>query len=157
MHAVEHLLPDVTATASLASALARLVVKGDVILLEGDLGVGKTAFAKHFINTLLDEPEEVPSPTFTLVQTFQTPDFSIWHFDLYRLQHEEEVYELGIEDAFAEGVSLIEWPGLAEAMLPENILTITLTYGENKGSRKAILAGQGHWQEKLHHIIHYTE
>ena len=71
--------------------------------------------------------EEVPSPTFTLLQTYDTPDFPIYHFDLYRLERPQDVYELGIEDAFAEGVSLIEWPNKMGHLLPlKKVLTIKI-------------------------------
>ncbi len=105
-------LPDPAATAALAARLASLVRRGDVIALGGDLGTGKTSFARAFINALPraeDEPpgeaaEEVPSPTFTLVQTYRRKPADVWHFDLYRLQRPEEAYELGIEEAFAEAM-----------------------------------------------------
>ena len=103
-------LPDEAATAALASRVAALVVPGDIIALKGDLGAGKTSFARAFIRARGDAHEEVPSPTFTLVQIYQTDAVAIWHFDLYRLDAAEEAWELGIEEAFASGVSLIEWP-----------------------------------------------
>lgn len=146
-------LPNLEATASLAASLARLVEKGEAVLLEGDLGVGKTAFARFFIQSLLGTPEEVPSPTFTLVQTFDTPRFTLWHFDLYRLKGEEEVYELGIEEAFAEGVSLIEWPQLAAPALPKDVLSLTLAFGATEGERQITLEGTGQWQEKLKQLM----
>ena len=134
-------LPDLEATHRLAATLASHSQMSDVILLQGDLGVGKTAFAKYFINTLLDVPENVPSPTFTLVQTFNTAHFPIWHFDLYRLEYLEEAYELGIEDALAEGVALIEWPAIIADILPSTTLSVTLSYGKSDDSREVTLQG----------------
>jgi len=103
-------LPDEAATAALAARIAAQVVPGDIIALRGDLGAGKTSFARAFIRACGDAHEEVPSPTFTLVQIYQSDAVAIWHFDLYRLDGAEEAWELGIEEAFASGVSLIEWP-----------------------------------------------
>jgi tRNA threonylcarbamoyladenosine biosynthesis protein TsaE len=97
-------------TKLLAESLAKTAEKGDVIFLKGGVGAGKSTFSRFFIQFFLGTEEEVPSPTFTIVQTYLTKDFTIWHFDLYRLNHSEEVFELGIEDAFYGGVSLVEWP-----------------------------------------------
>ena len=86
------------------------------------------------------------------VQTFQGKTFPVWHFDLYRLKRPEEALELGLEDAFHEGVSLIEWPELVAELLPENCVCIRLSYGINKGSRVAELEGTGTWEGKLEHL-----
>ena len=98
-----------TDTQKVAERLAHKVKTGDIIALYGTLGVGKTVFCRAFVNAFLKK-QEVPSPTFTLLQIYDTPHFPIYHFDMYRLKSPEEAYEIGIEDAFAEGVSLIEWP-----------------------------------------------
>jgi tRNA threonylcarbamoyladenosine biosynthesis protein TsaE len=103
-------LPDEAATESLARRLAGVARPGDVIALWGGLGAGKTAFARAFVRAAGDPAEEVPSPTFTLVQTYALAAGPCWHFDLYRLQAPDEVWELGIEEAFAGGIVLIEWP-----------------------------------------------
>jgi len=97
-------------TKLLAESLAKIAEKGDVIFLKGGIGAGKSTFSRFFIQFFLGTEAEIPSPTFTIVQTYLTKDFTIWHFDLYRLNHSEEVFELGIEDAFYGGVSLVEWP-----------------------------------------------
>jgi len=102
-------LPDETATAALAARIAAVAGAGDIIALKGELGTGKTAFARAFIRTCGNQ-DEVPSPTFTLVQVYDAGPTAIWHFDLYRIRAAEEAWELGIEDAFIEGISLIEWP-----------------------------------------------
>ena len=112
-------------TASVAERLAHLVQAGDVIALYGTLGAGKTVFCRGFIQALCPD-KEVPSPTFTLLQTYETPRFPVYHFDMYRLKKSEEAYEIGIEDAFAEGVSLIEWPDKIEALLPKKTIRVTL-------------------------------
>ncbi len=118
-------LPDEAATARLAESLAARARKGDVIALFGELGSGKTAFARAFINALPAPdgtapatPEEVPSPTFTLLQTYQRAPAPVWHFDLYRLVRSDEVYELGFEEALIEGIVLIECPDRIGPLLP---------------------------------------
>ncbi len=94
---------------ALGKVLAPRFGPGDVVLLKGGLGAGKTHLARAIIQALLPEPEEVPSPSFTLVQTYSTPSVEIWHVDLYRLASGAEVAELGLEAA-EEGLLLIEWP-----------------------------------------------
>src|SRR5690606_31282000 len=96
-------------TKALAARLARLVKKGDVILLSGDLGAGKTTFSKHFICAVAKTDVNVTSPTYTLSQRYETNP-PVWHFDLYRLRDREDSYELGLEEAFQDGVTLVEWP-----------------------------------------------
>ena len=113
-------------TTSVASRLAERVQVGDVIALYGTLGAGKTVFCRGFIQALCPN-QEVPSPTFTLLQTYETPRFPVYHFDMYRLKKSEEAYEIGIEDAFAEGVSLIEWPEKVEPLLPKKIIRVHIT------------------------------
>ena len=107
-------LADQAATGRFAARVAALLARGDLVCLSGSLGAGKTVFARGVITTLAAKFEtpvdEVPSPTFTLVQLYDFPVFMLYHFDLYRIERADEVYELGIEDALAEGVSLIEWP-----------------------------------------------
>ncbi|NCA80210.1 MAG: tRNA (adenosine(37)-N6)-threonylcarbamoyltransferase complex ATPase subunit type 1 TsaE [Sphingobacteriia bacterium] len=105
-------------TKELAQELSLLVKQNDILALYGDLGVGKTAFSRFFIQFLTQTQEDIPSPTFTLLQTYSAPDFLIYHFDLYRLEKSTDVYELGIEDAFTDGVSLIEWPEKMSGILP---------------------------------------
>lgn len=109
----------------LAAKLARVVKAGDVVALYGTLGAGKTAFCRGFIQSLIPE-KEVPSPTFTLLQVYDTPNWPVYHFDMYRLKKPAEAYEIGIEDAFAEGVSLIEWPEKIGPLLPKKHISVTL-------------------------------
>ena len=126
-------LQDAAATAVAAAVLARLSRPGDIFCLHGDLGAGKTTFARGFLRALAVE-EEVPSPTFNLVLTYDTARGTVWHFDLYRLNAPDEVIELGMEDAFADGICLIEWPDRLGPWLPENRIEIRLSdsdYGAN--------------------------
>lgn len=141
-------LPDLAATATLAKKLAPLLKRGDVIALHGGLGAGKTTFSRALISALLGQATEVPSPTYTLVQTYDGPAFPIFHFDLYRLNSPEEVDELGWEDT-QDGLALIEWPDRAAARLPTWRLDLTL---EISGDiRIARLEPRGEdWQTRLH-------
>lgn len=111
-------------TRTIASDFAKTLKAGDVIALHGTLGVGKSAFTRAVIQSLTTAPE-VPSPTFTLLQIYDTPHFDLYHFDMYRLKSPEEAYEIGIEEAFCEGVSFIEWPEKIAALLPKKHIDIT--------------------------------
>lgn len=118
-------LPTEDDTARLGRALAALLRAGDCLLLEGPIGAGKSHLARALIRARLGREEDVPSPTFTLVQTYpDTPD--IWHADLYRLTHPDEVLELGLEEAFSSAICLIEWPDRLGTALPANPLRLTL-------------------------------
>ncbi len=124
-------------TAGIAAKIAPLLLPGDVVLLRGPLGGGKTVFARSLIRALMgDENLEVPSPTFTLVQTYDTPKAPLWHFDLYRLKSPDEIYELGWEDALSGGIVIVEWPERVDSLLHGIRLDIRLAPVENKpGSR----------------------
>lgn len=138
-----------SATAALAARLARVACPGDVFALFGDLGTGKTVFARAFIRARGDGMDEVPSPTFTLVQAYELKGGTVYHFDLFRLSVPEEALELGIEDAFAEGISLIEWPDRLGVLLPRRRLDLTLSHGDDPDLRLATLAGTGDWPRRL--------
>jgi len=119
-------------TVRYAQAFAPLLQKGDVISLQGDLGMGKSVFARALIRTLAGNAAlEVPSPTFTLVQTYDTTRAEIWHFDLYRLKDPEEVYELGWEEALTGPIVIIEWPERLGALLPVDRIDIHLSATDN--------------------------
>lgn len=108
---------------------------GDIILLHGDLGMGKSVFSRAVIRSLCgDDNLEVPSPTFTLVQQYDSEMASIWHFDLYRLSDESEIYEIGWEEAMGGGISLVEWPERLGSLRPKNCIEITISSvsGENE-------------------------
>ena len=114
-------LEDEAATAALAARLAAAWLPGDVVTLTGPLGAGKTAFARHLIQAS-GVPDEVPSPTFNLMLDYESPRGPIRHFDLFRLASADEAYELGIEEAFAEALVLIEWPDRIAGLLPDERL-----------------------------------
>jgi tRNA threonylcarbamoyladenosine biosynthesis protein TsaE len=143
-------LHDEAMTADLAARLARRAQRGDVVLLSGDLGSGKTSFARAFIRARGTGREEVPSPTFTLVEVYAPGDGTpVWHFDLYRLTASEEAYELGIEEAFGDGISLIEWPDRLGSLLPPEHLEVTLSPGTRPEARVARLSGTPGWAPRL--------
>lgn len=117
-------LPSPAATAVLAAQIGACLKAGDVLLLSGDIGAGKTHFARCLIQSLMDEPEDVPSPTFTLVQEYETSAGLIWHADLYRLTDPIEAIELGLEEAFASAICLIEWPDRLGDLAPADALSL---------------------------------
>ena len=141
-------LPDEAATAALAARIAALAAPGDVIALYGELGAGKTSFARAFIRARGGE-ETVPSPTFTLAQLYPLPDAAIWHFDCFRLERPEEAWELAIEDAFYDGISLIEWPERLGPVLPARRLAITLAPGALPNARRAVIDAGPAWAARL--------
>lgn len=115
-------------TIGIAVQFAARLKPREVVCLHGDLGMGKSVFARAVIRALSgDEGREVPSPTFTLVQTYETPKGGVWHFDLYRLKDPEEIFELGWEEALAEGIVIVEWPGRLGPYAPKNCINIHIT------------------------------
>jgi tRNA threonylcarbamoyladenosine biosynthesis protein TsaE len=119
-------LADETATEALGATLAARLKPGDVVGLKGELGAGKTTLARAILRAAAGDPDLiVPSPTFTLVEVYETRRGTFWHFDLYRLETPEQVFELGWEEARAEGIALIEWPERLGALLPRH-LSVTL-------------------------------
>ncbi|AXS39076.1 tRNA (adenosine(37)-N6)-threonylcarbamoyltransferase complex ATPase subunit type 1 TsaE [Breoghania sp. L-A4] len=144
-------LPDEAATRRLAEDLALILRPGDVVALHGDLGAGKSTLARAVLRALADDPDlEVPSPTFTLVQAYAFPRLTVSHFDLYRIEHEDELEELGFEEAASEGAALVEWPQRAESALPADTLLLSLSAGATADSRVARLDWQtGDWEARL--------
>jgi len=135
-----------------AQRIAQIAQPGDVIALHGDLGVGKSVFSRAFIRTLTSTDEEVPSPTFTLVQIYETEAGEIYHFDMYRLESPDDSLELGIEEAFSEGISLIEWPSKLGNYLPWDCLNIDIAPGEDENARTISFSSQGNWMSRLEEI-----
>ena len=128
------------ATRELASQFAQFLSAGDVLLLSGPIGAGKTAFARALITALLAAPEDIPSPTFTLVQTYSPPSFEIWHADLYRLFQPEEVIELGLVEAFDTALCLIEWPDRLGDLAPPSALSLTFQTTTTEGERSVSIS-----------------
>lgn len=139
-------LPDDAATAALGARLGAAARAGDVIALYGDLGAGKTTLARALIRSLTGPETEAPSPTFTLVQTYQTARFPIWHFDLYRLKESGEARELGLEEA-VDGLALIEWPERLGRDLPVARLEVRLSF--DGAGRIARLVDLDDWSARI--------
>ena len=118
-------------TAQLGTRLAPALQVGDCILLDGDIGAGKTTFARALIQSRLGRAEDVPSPTFTLVQTYDDPGGDIWHCDLYRLSHPDEAIELGLLDAFSDAICLIEWPDRLGSDVPNDAGRMSFVAGDD--------------------------
>ncbi len=137
-------------TARLGRWLADCLRPGDTVLLQGPIGSGKSHLARSVIQAWLGRPEEVPSPTFTLVQTYGEGAAEIWHADLYRLSHPDEVIELGLDDAFGRAICLIEWPERLGSAVPVSALRITFA-GDGEG-RRVGLTGSADWAERLARI-----
>lgn len=121
-------LADLGATEAWAARCAALAEPGDVFLLSGEIGAGKTTFARSFIQALLGSDEEVPSPTYTIVQTYDAEQ-TIWHADLYRLGGPDEVVELGLDAAFEDAICLVEWPDRLGDLIPANPIHIEMRAG----------------------------
>jgi len=138
-------LPDLAATEALARRLASLARAGDCILLEGPLGAGKTAFARAFLRSAANDPAlEVPSPSFTLVQIYDTMIGPVFHYDLWRLDGPNSLPELDWDDAL-DAIVLVEWPERLGPLRPEGALTISLRLGDGE-AREVTVTG---WDERL--------
>ena len=139
-------LPDQPATEALAARLAALSGAGDMIALHGEMGMGKSVFARAFLRALAGDPSlEVPSPTFSLVQIYDLPKATVAHFDLWRLDGPDALFELGWDEV-QEGIMLVEWPERAGDELPRHALHLTLTPGEGEEGRRVMLEG---WSDRL--------
>lgn len=144
-------LPDESATKALAEGMAHRLRPGDTILLEGPIGAGKSAFARALIRSRLGTTEDVPSPTFTLVQTYEHPEGDIWHCDLYRLTNPDEAFELGLEEAFTQAICLIEWPDRLGVDQPQNALRCQFAAGAQEHSVE--ISGPADWWQRLGHLF----
>lgn len=140
-------LADLAATQAMAVRLAPLVHARDVLLLVGDLGAGKTTFAR-FLLQALGVKGEVPSPTFTLVQSYDGARFPLSHFDLYRLKTPDEIEETGFDEACGDGAVLVEWPEKAGDYMPREALTITFRLGAD-GHRTATFSPSAGWEPRV--------
>jgi tRNA threonylcarbamoyladenosine biosynthesis protein TsaE len=136
------------ALAAFGGEIAGRLRLGEAVCLYGPLGAGKSTLARGLIRALTSPNEDVPSPTFTLVQSYAAADFSVAHFDLYRLKSPEEAYELGLDEALDTGVAVIEWPDRMEASLPVDRLDIEISLPPDGGleGRRVTLTGHGSWK-----------
>jgi len=138
-------LPDEAATARLGQAVAARLEPGEAVCLTGPLGAGKSTLARALVRALTTPHEEVPSPTFTLVQFYEGPRLAVAHFDLYRLSDPDEAYEIGLDEALDSGAAVIEWPERLEGRLPPDRLDIEIALAED-GGRTARLTPHGAWE-----------
>ena len=140
-------LPDLAATGAIAARLAPLLQSGDLVALQGPLGAGKTSFVRALLYAL-GISEDVPSPTFTLVQIYHTARFAVAHYDLYRLENESELDELGWDDARADGLVLAEWPERVGARMPKDSLVLHFAF-DDRNSRALTFKPHGDWVGRL--------
>ena len=139
-------LADEAATARLGASLASALRPGEAICLTGPLGAGKSTLARALVRALTRPDEDVPSPTFTLVQFYETAAFPLAHFDLYRLTGADEAFEIGLDEALDEGAALIEWPERLEGRLPPDRLDIEISLEDGGETRRARLTPHGAWK-----------
>jgi tRNA threonylcarbamoyladenosine biosynthesis protein TsaE len=145
---IEYGLVDESDLTALARHVGPNLDAGDVILLDGPVGAGKTAFARALIQNILLEPEDVPSPTFTLVQTYETTRGPLWHCDLYRLASAYEIEELGVYEAFQAAICLIEWPDILGSDACGSALRLNFEMADTKRILKAEFSNQ-RWKDLL--------
>lgn len=140
-------LDSAAATARMGAAVARALRKGEAVCLWGPLGAGKSTLARALVRAVTTPDEDVPSPTFTLVQFYDAAGFPLAHFDLYRLSDPDEAYEIGLEEALEDGAAVIEWPERLEGRLPPDRLDIELAPDDlDEGARRARLVPHGAWE-----------
>ena len=126
-------------TSAIAVSLAGHLLSGDTVLLSGPVGAGKSHFARSLIAALLESPEDIPSPTYTLVQTYESSAGEIWHADLYRLTDSAEIGELGLLEAFDQAICLVEWPERLENLTPDRALNLGFFIPESYDRRELTL------------------
>ena len=140
-------------TKKLATLFKANLQKGDVILLKGEIGAGKSHFARSLIQSAMDIKEEVPSPTFTLVQVYETTIGPIWHADLYRLNDHSDVVELGLIDAFGEAIVFLEWPDRLGYLEPKDAITIEIIILEEDKREIIFSTTSSEWKPRLDEIL----
>lgn len=140
-------LDDEAATARLGAAIAAGLKAGEAVCLTGPLGAGKSTLARALVRALTRPDEDVPSPTFTLVQFYEGPRLKVAHFDLYRLSNPDEAYEIGLDEALDEGAAVIEWPERLEGRLPGDRLDVEIAPSdEDVDGRRVRLTPHGAWE-----------
>lgn len=138
-----------TAMTAFGERLAEQLVPGDTVLLRGPIGAGKTHLARAVIQALLNKPEDIPSPTYTLIQIYDFPGGEIWHADLYRLADSSELVELGLDDAMERAIVLVEWPDrLPPELIPNSALAISIK-PDGEERRLSIASGSKRWEAFL--------
>jgi tRNA threonylcarbamoyladenosine biosynthesis protein TsaE len=122
-----------------SNEIAAMLIKRNILLLYGDLGAGKTTLTKSIVESLGGNPKNVTSPTFNLVHIYDTKKFKIWHFDLYRIKSEKELFNIGIEDAMTDGILIIEWGEIAENLFSKNYLKAHIEFADDEYKRRLLL------------------
>ncbi|MCI8616695.1 MAG: tRNA (adenosine(37)-N6)-threonylcarbamoyltransferase complex ATPase subunit type 1 TsaE [Clostridia bacterium] len=136
-------------TKQFAKSFASKLNNGDIIVLSGDLGSGKTKFTEGFLS-YFDLEDEISSPTFTIVNEYKKNDTNIYHFDVYRLEDSSEFYAIGGEEYFENGICIIEWGELIEDALPKNYIKISFSRNyENENSRILDIQSIGNKYDEL--------
>jgi tRNA threonylcarbamoyladenosine biosynthesis protein TsaE len=151
-HDFEIFLPSADSTDHCAKIFAQHCQMGDTLLLSGPVGAGKSHFARALIRHFFGQDQEVPSPSFTLVQTYTNAHIEIWHADLYRLGHSDEIIELGLEDAMGAALCLIEWPEKLGPNIPKNAIHIKLR-AKDDGRVMQLSGARADLQHSLHKIF----
>lgn len=147
-------------TRAFGAAFAPVLAPGDTLLLEGDLGAGKSFLARSLIQTLMSDKgaiEDVPSPSFTLVQVYEFAKYDVWHADLYRIETIDEIEELGLEEAFGTSVCLVEWPDRLGDLRPWGALTLRMAMTGEAGVRRIDAFGPQSWSERLSSVLGEAE
>ena len=140
-------LRDEAATARLGAAIAAELKTGEAVCLSGPLGAGKSTLARALVRALTTPAEDVPSPTFTLVQFYEGPRLKVAHFDLYRLSNPDEAYEIGLDEALDEGAAVIEWPQRLDGRLPADRLDVEIALSDDDADgRRVRLVPHGAWE-----------
>lgn len=147
MNTIEFTARSLSDTKLLAENIAKIIKSGDVITLQGNLGAGKTAFSRFLINSFFEDDVEVTSPTFNILHPYDALNFTINHFDLYRIEDESELENIGFFDALGDGVCLIEWPEIANNYLLNNAIIVTISNNSNDNRTISIKASQEHIQQ----------
>ena len=145
------IIDDLIKTQTLATIIASIVKKHDTLLLKGDLGSGKTTFTQYLIKSLSPE-QHVQSPTFNIVNVYESSIGPIWHYDLYRIKNSSELNEIGLEESLSTALSIIEWPELAENIIHNDKIIIYFQYDANKNERKASIDLHGRFSTMQHYL-----
>lgn len=140
----------------LAEQIGAQLEPGDCLLLEGQIGAGKTHFSRHLIQSLQETPEDIPSPTYTLVQTYDTISGELWHADLYRLTAFDEIQELGLADAFETAICLVEWPDRLGDFAPSSALHLSFEPDPARDSGRLLTCAWSDpkWNSKMEQSAH---
>jgi len=147
-------LNSLSQTTALAGEVANFLALGDAILLSGDLGTGKSTFCRALLQNILLEPDDIPSPTYTIVQTYETTRGTVWHADLYRLSDPSEIVEIGLDHALQDAICLVEWPEVLGSRWPEQALELSFSHTEEPEARLVSVSTKNPKWRKLFEVVH---